>query len=304
MNGLLKTDGKSILWSVAALLLLLSIGVPLLNVLTIALLMVPYVVLYTTLSKRMFAAHLIPVWLIVYLVAGPAPLIVGLFFLVPSIVMGHYYRTGKPVRSRMTAVLVSLVAIVLLELVLFDLVLDLSVIGALQDQLRSAASRVASEGVMKDLWTADMVDQLVDSTVQVIPQALLLSAFLLTAVAQYGSRIALRAYGLHPAGMPPAREWRVPRILVTYYLIALLLQLIVPAGDSSFLTTAVANLVPLLRFVFTVQTIGFFFFLAHQKRWPKGVPAFIGFLVLLFPPLSLIGVLDAAFPIRKSFQKP
>ncbi|SDS82346.1 Uncharacterized conserved protein YybS, DUF2232 family [Paenibacillaceae bacterium GAS479] len=300
----MKTGGKSILWSVAALLLLLSIGVPLLNVLTVTLLMVPYVVLYTTLPKGMFFAHLIPVWIIAFFMVGPAPLIVGLFFLVPAIVMGHYYRTDKPVRSRMTAVLVSIVAIVLLELLVFDAVLDLSVIGALQDQIRSVANTVASEPAVSSLWTPEMIDQLVESTVQVIPQALLLSAFMLTAVAQYISRRALSSYGINVKGLPPAHEWRVPRLLVTYYLIALLLQLIVPAGDDSFMTTALVNLVPLLRFVFTVQAIGFFFFLAHEKRWPKGVPIFIGFLLLLFPPLSLIGVLDAAFPIRKSFQKP
>ncbi|MCM3747930.1 YybS family protein [Paenibacillus pasadenensis] len=300
----MKTGGKSIMWSVTALLLLVSIGVPLLNVLTVTLLMVPYVVLYTTLSKKVFAAHLIPVWLIAYFIVGPAPLIVGLFFLVPAIVMGHYYRSDKPVRARMTAVMISIVGIILLELFIFDVVLDLSVIGALQDQLRAAANQVAEQGVSGELWTSEMTDQLVNATVQVIPQALLLSAFMLTAVAQYISRKVLASQGVQVKGLPPAHEWRVPRILVTYYLIVLVIQLFVPANDGSFMATALFNLVPLLRFVFTVQAIGFFFFLAHQKRWPKGVPVIIGVLLLLFPPLSLIGVLDAAFPIRKSFQKP
>jgi len=78
----------------------------------------------------------------------------------------------------------------------------------------------------------------------------------------------------------------------------------IPQDAEGFAYVAILNLLPLLRFAFVVQTIGFFFFLADQKRWPRAIPLLIAVPVLLFPPLSLIGVLDVAFPIRKSFVKP
>ena len=50
--------------------------------------------------------------------------------------------------------------------------------------------------VIKDLWTKETIDLLVKSTVQAFPQALLLMAFILTAVAQYLSRRLLRWSGV------------------------------------------------------------------------------------------------------------
>ena len=300
----MKIGGKSILWSAIALVLLLSMGVPLLNVLTVTLMMVPYVVLYTTLSRGMFFAHLVPVWLIAYLALGPAPLIIGLFFLVPSIVMGHYFLNGRTVRQTMVAVMLTILGITLLELVLFDLFVGRSLIAALQDRLQEIMDTFAKQQtVIKELWTKETIDLIVKSTVQAFPQALLLMAFILTAVTQYLSRRSLRWSGVEVNGMPPARDWRLPRIMVTYYLIVIVLQLFVPLGDQSFMGVALLNLLPLLRFAFTVQAMGFFFYLAHQRGWAKPVPVLISIVLLLLPPLSLIGVLDAAFPIRKSFQK-
>lgn len=301
----MKFGGKSILWSAIALLLLLSMGVPLLNWLTVALIMVPFVVLYATLSRGMFAAHIVPVFLIAFFVpgSGPASVIIGLFFLVPAIVMGHHYRQGKPVRRTMTAVLLTILGLALVELLVFESVFGVSLIREMQDRMQDMLGNVASQGVMSDIWTAENTDMVVKMTVQAIPQALLLMAFAATAVAQYLSRRALAGFGMAVPGMPPAHEWRLPRVLVTYYLIALVVQMFIPSGDSSFLSVALLNLVPLLRMAFTVQAMGFFFFLAHQKGWAKPVPVLISIILLIFPPLSLIGVLDAAFPIRKSFQK-
>ena len=74
----MKAGFKSILWSAAALLLLLSIAVPLLNAVTAFVMMVPIVILYTTLSKRAFMLHMLVVYGIATAVLGPP---------------GPYYRT-------------------------------------------------------------------------------------------------------------------------------------------------------------------------------------------------------------------
>jgi uncharacterized protein YybS (DUF2232 family) len=102
-----------------------------------------------------------------------------------------------------------------------------------------------------------------------------------------------------------AREWRLPRLLVILYLISYVIELFSSTATSdSYFAVALMNLVPLLSFVFAFQAVGFFYFLAHQRGWNKAVPVLIAIPVLLIPPLSLIGVLDTAFPIRKSFTKP
>ncbi|WP_148505219.1 DUF2232 domain-containing protein [Paenibacillus beijingensis] len=294
---------KSVLWSAAALVLLLSMGVPLLNVLTVTLMMVPYVVLYTTLSKKAFVLHLLPVWGIGYLIMGLPALIVGLFFLIPGIVMGHLYRRDRPVRVVFTAVIVTIVGQILLELLLFNLIMNVSLIDELGNTIRTMTEQLRAQGMLSEAWTSELTDLTVRTTVQSIPQVLLMMGFLYTAVTQYIARRVLGRMGVSVKGFPPAKDWMLPRIMVLYYLVVTIIQLMVSKDSGSFLAVAVINLLPLLQFAFKMQAIGFFFFLADQRKWPRAVPLLMAIPVLLLSPLSLIGVLDVAFPIRKSFRK-
>ncbi|MNL86727.1 hypothetical protein D3C87_2155570 [compost metagenome] len=52
-----------------------------------------------------------------------------------------------------------------------------------------------------------------------------------------------------------------------------------------------------------MQAIGFFFFVADAKKWPKVVPLLLCIPLLLFSPLHIIGLIDAALPLRKYFVK-
>ncbi|WP_244863446.1 hypothetical protein [Paenibacillus cisolokensis] len=74
------------------LLLLSVLLLPALNVLTVTLMMVPYVILYTMLPTKSFAIQAAVVLAIAFLIAGPVAPVVGLFFLVPAVIMGHLYR--------------------------------------------------------------------------------------------------------------------------------------------------------------------------------------------------------------------
>lgn len=300
----MNVSGKSIAWAVAALLLLLSIAVPGINIVTVFLLMVPYVVLYTTLSKAGYALHIAAVIGISFVLIGPIALFIGLFFLVPSIVMGHLYRKQTPAKTVMTAVGLTLLAQFLLELVIFTLILGVSPIAELGEMVRSSTTQLVEQGMLQDVWTEDMTAQLVSSMKQSIPLALISVCFMYVVITQWVARAALKRQNVEVPGFKPAREWMLPRIMVFYYLIIIILELVVDQESQSFMNVVLLNLMPLLRLAFQIQAVGLFFYIAYKKRWNRAVPILLAIPVFLFPPLSLIGVLDVAFPIRKSFEKP
>ncbi|MNW69460.1 hypothetical protein D3C74_484690 [compost metagenome] len=64
-----------------------------------------------------------------------------------------------------------------------------------------------------------------------------------------------------------------------------------------------ANLLPLLQIVFKIQTIGFVFFLAHERKWSKIVAILLSLLVIWLPGLWIIGIIDIAFPLRELVKK-
>ncbi|RAP74253.1 DUF2232 domain-containing protein [Paenibacillus montanisoli] len=299
----MKTGFKSVLWSAAAFVLLLMVAVPVINALAAAVLMVPTVILYTTLSKRAFTLHMAAVYGIGVAIMGLPALIVALFFLVPSIVMGHFYRKGVPARKVLTATVLTLLAQLLLELVLFDLVFDFSLLREIREVTTKTVDSLREQGLMPSGWTATVTESYVQSLIHSIPMALITVSFLLAVITHAIAAPALRGSGLAIPRLQAAREWRLPRIFVFYYLIALIADMATPNTGTSFMTVTLHNLVPLMQMAFSIQAMGFFFFLAHERKWNKAIPVLLSVLVAIFQPLSLIGVIDAAFPIRKAFKK-
>lgn len=299
----MKTGLKPLLWSGAAFLLLVLLAVPLLNLAALLFMMVPYVVLYTTLSRGSFLLHLLPVWLLAGLIAGPAVLIIGLFFLVPAVVIGHLYKSGAPAGKVIRMGTIVILALLMLELMLFQMVFDISLLNEMSHTIRSTFDSMQEQNLMAPGWDSEFIDMLIQRVIHMIPLTFIVLAFVYTVFSHYVSRRVVIRSGLDVPAFPKAKDWRLPRVLVIYYLIAYVIDLFIKPGDDSFLAVALMNLVPLLGYVFAIQAIGFFFFIAHEKKWSKAVPILIAIPVLLLPPLSLIGVLDTAFPIRKSFTK-
>ncbi|MFD0590245.1 DUF2232 domain-containing protein [Paenibacillus sp. GCM10027627] len=300
----MKTGFKPVLWSGAAFLTLLLLAVPGLNLAALLLMMIPYVVLYTTLSRGAFLLHLLPVWIVVGIIM-PEVLLIGLFFLVPSIVMGHLYRKGASAAKVIRTVSLVLLAQLMLELLVFELILDLSLLNAMSDTVRSTFETMPTATLEAAGWTTEMTETLITSIIHMIPLTFILISVTYAIFSHYvARRMVMRSGSLDVPAFMKAKDWRLPRVLVIYYLIAYVINMFMQKGDDSFLAVALLNLVPLLGYVFAVQAIGFFFFIAHERNWSKAVPILIAIPVLLIPPLSLIGVLDTAFPIRKSFTKP
>ncbi|WP_229263980.1 DUF2232 domain-containing protein [Cohnella cholangitidis] len=296
---------KSLAWSAAAVLLLLTLATPL-NFITLFLVMTPFVVLYTLLQPKSFILHLIPIALAAFLLSGGmGPIVVTLafFFLVPSVAMGHLYRKGKTARLAVTAGFVIVLAQLLLELVLFSVMFDIDLQAELTSMLTENFKQFEAAQIVNQGWAVETARAYGDAIIQMMPMLLLISALFITIVTHGLSRLALRTVNIQAPALPQAKTWKVPRSLVFYYLIAFIALLVMPEESSGYWSIVISNLFPILQIVFVVQAIGFFFFVADAKKWPKVVPLLLCIPLLLFPPLHIIGLIDAALPLRKYFVK-
>ncbi|WP_219643342.1 DUF2232 domain-containing protein [Cohnella sp. CFH 77786] len=304
----MNNSWKSLVWSVMALAVLLSVPTPL-NAITLFLLMTPLVVLFTMLKPLAFAGHAAAIGAAAFILsgsAGPLALTLLIFFLVPSIVMGYLYKKRRKARTVILSGFIVLLAQLLIELVLFSLQFRIDLAAELASLLKTSLMQFETGGMFPAGWAADTATELGEAIVTMLPLLLILSSFLFTIVTHGLTRLALKRGGIEIPGLPQAKTWRLPRSLVWYYLIALVVSFAVPEKGTGYWTVVTANLVPLLQYAFTVQAIGFFFFLADAKKWSKGVPVLISVLLVLFTPIFpfyLIGLLDAAFPLRRYFVK-
>jgi uncharacterized protein YybS (DUF2232 family) len=269
--------------------------------------MVPVLVLYVKLDAKRFALFYIACLAAVYALTawiGPTLVSISLFFLPPVIVTGNLYKKKAPAKTVLTAGVVTILAEALLSL-LIGYALGLDPIAKFQAFMTDYVNSLPS--AFKGMMQIDGEDY-VRMLIQVIPLDLILFSYYYAVVNHAVARRFLNRMGEELPGMKPLREWRLPKSFVWLYVIAFVLDLILPAGDQSIVSTLLMNLLPLLLLAFTLQALSFLFFIAHEQRRTKALPIIaIVLLVLLFPLLiflySLLGVLDAALPLRERFRK-
>ncbi|MFC5469394.1 DUF2232 domain-containing protein [Cohnella suwonensis] len=300
---------KSLAWSAAAWLLLITLATPL-NFVTIFLMMTPFVVLYRMLSVKSFAVHVLAIGAAAFLLAGgngPIVATLGFFFLVPSVAMGHIYKKGSSAKTAVLVGFVIVLAQLLLELALFSVMFDIDLKAELASMLSDNLKELerAGGGDLFKLGGAESLARDLSSEIMnLLPMILLLSSILFTIITHALSRVSLQASGIEAPALPKAMTWRVPRSFVLYYLIAFIAVHSISNDANGYWAIVAKNLEPILGCVFTLIAFGFLYFLADAKKWSKAVPFLLCVPVLFFPQAYLlIGLLDTAFPLRKVFVK-
>ncbi|WP_343045021.1 DUF2232 domain-containing protein [Paenibacillus lemnae] len=304
--NLLKQRYTTVVWSIIYLLLLLSLLTPF-SMITAFLLVVPVALLFTALNNKSFILHIAPVWLAIALI-HPVYLVMAAFFLIPGIVMGSLYRKRAPamkvLRFGMSALLAELLILLVVATAFFQLNLNEyvdEIVKITTDPLREMGVSGGFTGGMT--WTAEQTEALSRMTMLMVPFAMIVSSFLITVVTHAIARPALNRMDIAVPSLKPAREWMLPRSLIWYYLLVVILDFANQDSGNRFIQVLVVNATPLLQMCFMIQALGFFFFLAHTRKWHPVIPVLTAIPIVLFPPMIIIGILDLVFPLRQAFSK-
>jgi uncharacterized protein YybS (DUF2232 family) len=108
---------------------------------------------------------------------------------------------------------------------------------------------------------------------------------------------------------PHFRDLRLPKSLLWYYLITMLLALFVNTDKNSFVYMAITNLFFILQFFILLQGYSLIFYIAHVKSWVKAIPVLIVVFSLLLPipiittAVRFLGIIDLGFPFRETIKK-
>ncbi len=294
--------GKAGLWGIVFLFILLSFLTPL-SFITISFIMVPIVVAYVNSNLKTFIFLFLILWVLLYVFGGKLGLLLiglSLFYFPAAMLMGHLYRKQSKAKVVITAGMAALFAELLLILVGFSLA------GVNIPLLLSqfAQDSVYNTPLMQQLVPLELQEQYLLIMRQMIPLFMILFSAYYAVITHWISRKLLDRPERRIPKLEPIKDWMVPKSLVWYYLIALFLDFVMNRDAQSTLEMILINLVPLLMFVFAIQGISFLFFIADLKKWNKALPV-VGIVLLPFfaQVISLLGIFDVAFQVRKRIRK-
>jgi uncharacterized protein YybS (DUF2232 family) len=232
-----------------------------------------------------------------------------LLFGTSGIVIGYLYKKN---RSRFEVLSFGTIAFLLNLLLLYGVITTIFDINPIEE-----AKKVADESI---LMTREMMEgfgqtfnddqlkqleQALDMAPLMIPTVIVLVSVLLAFITQLISTPVLKRLGFQIEKWPPFRTLRLPRSLIWYYLLVMILM-IVPMDQNSTLFLGVFNLFYILQLLMVLQGLSFIFHYCYHKNIAKGIPITILILTLFLPFLlyivRIIGIIDLGFNIREKIN--
>ncbi|MCA1322268.1 YybS family protein [Bacillus tianshenii] len=302
------TEG-AVLLGIFVLLLLMTLFIPGIGVITLFALVVPFVIYTVRNDWKSGIWFAVLANILSLLMGSPAALILSIPMSSVGVVMGYLFAKNSSRYAILGAAtgmyLLNLVLGYVVAIVLFEINIAELIDEMLNDSLKNAEAMASALGQNSE-ETMALMEQMVEQFTYLLPSGMVTIAFVFAFVSQMITGFVLKRLKEPVQPFPPFRDFMLPKSLLWYYLIVILLSLVeMEKGSTLFLATM--NLSYILMLLMTVQGMSFIFHFCHEKRIAKAVPIIMLILSFLIPPLlyiiRMVGIIDLGFDLRKRIKK-
>jgi uncharacterized protein YybS (DUF2232 family) len=300
---------SALMLSIFIVLLLITIYVPLLGLLSIWALPIPFILITVRRGWKaglfLFAGALLLTIAFGLILALP----VAIMFASSGIVIGIIMSRKKSVFAVLLGASLSYIFNILLIYVLSILIFDINIVDSLEKMMND--SILTAETVMGALGqenekVLNAYKDAIDMIRYIIPSTITLSGIFLAIITiLVANPIVKRFYNDIPKAAP-FREWNFPKSFIWYYLVVIFLSLTkLEVGSSLYIV--VINLQLMLEFILLIQGFTFIYYYFYNKGKSKTYPIVITIFTILFAPLltfvKILGIIDLGFELKSKISK-
>ncbi|AIF59555.1 TPA: YybS family protein [Bacillus cereus] len=299
------TEGAALL-AIYAMLLLISMYVPILGAVVTFALPLPFILL--TIRYKLSSAFVIftAALFITVIVSQPMNLVKTTMFGLIGIVLGYMYKKQKkPVEILMAGTLAYLIGIMLIyvaSIKFFNIDLMKQMQNMFNESMTQSEKIVTAAGMPISKEQKELFVQMNDILQTVFPSILVMVSVCLSWITVIISGSALRKLKHDVIPWPKFKDIQLPKSIVWYYVIFILLSTFIKVEPTSYLHMVFSNLYVIFALLLVLQGLTFIAFLAHSKGFTKGVPiiSFIAcmFIPMLFPLVTILGIIDLGISLR------
>lgn len=299
------TEGAALL-AIYAMLLLISMYVPILGTVVTFALPLPFILL--TIRYKLSSAFVIftAALFITVIVSQPMNLVKTTMFGLIGIVLGYMYKKQKkPVEILMAGTLAYLIGIMLIyvaSIKFFNIDLMKQMQNMFNESMTQSEKIVTAAGMPISKEQKELFAQFNDVLQTLFPSLLVMVSVCFSWITVMISSSVLRKlkHGVIP--WPKFKDIQLPKSIVWYYVIFILLSTFIKVEPTSYLHMVFSNLYVIFALLLVLQGLTFIAFLAHSKGFTKGVPiiSFIAcmFIPMLFPLVTILGIIDLGISLR------
>ncbi len=302
------TEGATML-GIYVLLLLITLFIPFLGMITLLAMVVPFVVFTARNGWKSGVWLIVIAGLLSVLLGSPLALVLSIPASTVGVVMGHLIGNKAnryAILGAATGVyLINYILAYIVAIVLFNIDFMEVLEGMIRESMQASEAIATSLGQENPQKGLEKMEEYLGYSSYLLPTMFVLTSFVHAFFSQLVTTFIVKRLKIQVSPFPPFRELVLPKSLLWYYLIVLVLSLMQPE-EGSTLFMAVLNLSFILMLLMTVQGLSFIFFFCHMKKISKVVPITILILSFLIPPLvyiiRMIGIVDIGFQLRERIQ--
>lgn len=300
----------AIMISIFAVMTLFYLYVPLLAIIFFMAAPIP-IILYTIRHglKKGIAAGAIGI-VISFLIGSINGLLSAPMLIAVGVGMGVFYSRRQPGQAIITGALIYLFSFLIYFVVSVQL-FQVDILGVAKESIDQIMPMVESTLKQSGASDQDIAKQLKqfremqDTALNSLPVALLIFVTLMSFVNHWFVRSLIKRFVPDMPALKKFKDMRLPKSMVWYYLLTLLLMLIQPE-KGSFLSLVQTSAFQILFILVLIQGFSFIFYYCHEKNISKVVPIFAVVLTILFPPIGvivrIIGIADIGFDLREKVK--
>lgn len=299
------TEGAALL-AIYAMLLLISMYVPILGAVVTFALPLPFILL--TIRYKLSSAFVIftAALFITVIVSQPMNLVKTTMFGLIGIVLGYMYKKQKkPVEILMAGTLAYLIGIMLIyvaSIKFFNIDLMKQMQNMFNESMTQSENIVTAAGMPISKEQKELFVQFNDVLQTLLPSLLVMVSVCFSWITVMISGSVLRKLKHDVIPWPKFKDIQLPKSIVWYYVIFILLSTFIKVEPTSYLHMVFSNLYVIFALLLVLQGLTFIAFLAHSKGFTKGVPiiSFIAcmFIPMLFPLVTILGIIDLGISLR------
>ncbi|AEA19165.1 MULTISPECIES: YybS family protein [Bacillus] len=299
------TEGAALL-AIYAILLLISMYVPILGTVVTFALPLPFILLTIRHKLSNVLVIFVAALFVTIIVSQPMNLVKTTMFGLIGIVLGYMYKTRKkPVEILIAGTLAYLIGFVLIyvaSIKFFNIDIMKQMQSVFSESMVQSEKIVSAIGMPISKEQKELLTQMNDILQSLFPSILVLVAVCFSWITVIISGSVLKKLKHDIIPWPKFKDLQLPKSIVWYYVIFILLATFIKVDPTSYLHMVFSNLYVIFALLLVLQGLTFISFLAYRKGFTKGVPI-ISFIVcmfipMLFPLVTILGIIDLGISLR------
>ncbi|MHA7107999.1 YybS family protein [Bacillus sp. C-3-6] len=299
------TEGAALL-AIYAILLLISMYVPILGTVVTFALPLPFILLTIRHKLSNVLVIFVAALFVTIIVSQPMNLVKTTMFGLIGIVLGYMYKTRKkPVEILIAGTLAYLIGFVLIyvaSIKFFNIDIMKQMQSVFSESMVQSEKIVSAIGMPISKEQKELLTQMNDILQSLFPSILVLVSVCFSWITVIISGSVLKKLKHDIIPWPKFKDIQLPKSIVWYYVIFILLATFIKVEPTSYLYMIFSNIYVIFALLLVLQGLTFISFLAYRTGFTKGVPI-ISFIVcmfipMLFPLVTILGIIDLGISLR------